>query len=169
MTCCDDHIGVKRWIPNFAGFTEFTASIPKLYFDVRSQEQRILALCKQLHKLICYADYLGGKINVDHNAIEELEALFEKFMDSGFNDYYAAQIEAWIDANMERIMSQAVRQVYFGLTLDGYFIAYIPDSWDDVVFDTGFVYGEDTYGRLILRWDVDNSNRQVNQRPENWR
>ena len=47
-------------------------------------------------------------------------------------------------------------------------MAYIPESFDDIVFDTGANYGSDEYGRLILRWDVDDSGFAVNQRPEDW-
>ena len=166
MSCHDS--GVDRWVPWFAGFTEFTPTIPKLYFNVDSQEQRLFALCKQLHKLICYADMLGEKINVDHDDIVELQELFEKFMQSGFDDYYADQVGAWIDSHLQYIFDHTVKQVYFGLNEQGYFVAYIPESWDDIVFDTGMVYGVDTYGRLILRWDVDNSGETVNQRPEDW-
>ena len=162
MSCHDS--GVNRWVPWFAGFTEFTPTIPKLYFNVDSQEQRIFALCKQLHKLICYADMLGEKINVDHDDIVELQELFEKFMESGFNDYYREQIEEWVNSNLETLYELLVRQVYFGLTTDGHFVAYIPDSWNDIIFDTGFDYATDTYGRLILRFNVD-SEHEVQQTP----
>ena len=166
MSCHDS--GVNRWVPWFAGFTEFTPTIPKLYFNVDSQEQRIYALCKRLHKLVCYADMLGEKINVNHDDIVELQELFEKFMQSGFDDYYAEQVEAWIDSHLQYIFEHTAKQVYFGLNEQGYFVAYIPESWDDIVFDTGMQYGIDTYGRLILRWDVGNSGETVNQRPEDW-
>ena len=146
---------VNRWVPAFAGFTEFTASIPKLYWGVKSQEQRILTLCKQLHKLVCYADMLGGKITMNRDDIDELTEMFNKFMESGFDDYYAEQIEAWINANMERIISASIKQVYFGLNDEGYFVAYVPDSWSDITFDTGAVYGRTDYGRLILRFEAD--------------
>ena len=43
------------------------------------------------------------------------------------------------------------------MTDDGYFCAYVPDSWVDIEFDTGAVYGYYTYGRLILRYIVDGS------------
>lgn len=165
--CCERPEYVP-WIPPFIGFTEFTATIPKMYWNVTSQEQRILTICKQLHKLVCYADMLGSKINIDHAQIEELQALFDKFMESGFDDYYAEQVEKWIDDHLQFVFEHTVKQVYFGLNEQGYFVAYIPESWDDIVFDTGMVYGIDTYGRLILRWDVDNSGETINQRPEDW-
>lgn len=163
---CKKDCGITRTIPPFIGFTEFTASIPKLYYDVKSQEQRILALCKQFHKMICYADYLSKHVNDNIDDIKELQTDFEKFMESGFDDYYEAQVEAWIADNLEYVFNHVVRQVYFGLTLDGRFVAYIPESWNDIVFDTGANYALDTYGRLILRWDADSPYDNVDQTPE---
>lgn len=168
MNDCCNRQDMERWFPWFAGFTDFTPTVPKLYWDVESQEQRIHALCRQLHKLICYADMLGNKIIENHDDIGELQTLFEQFMESGFDDYYAEQVEKWIDDHLQWIFTHVAKQVYFGLTLEGFFVAYIPESWDDIVFDTGMQYGIDTYGRLILRWDVDNSGESVNQRPEDW-
>ena len=147
--------GIKRWFPYFAGFTEFTPTIPKLYWDVESQEQRILVLCRQLHKLVCYIDYVGDRVNINHEEIEELKAQFQKFIESGFEDYYAKQIYAWIEKNMPALMSRAIKQVYFGLNMDGYFVAYVPESWNDITFDTGAVYGRSDYGRLKLRFEAD--------------
>ena len=111
---------------------------------------------------------MGDKVVINHDEIEALKTAFEKFMASGFDDYYYAQIEKWVNDNLETLYALLVKQVYFGLTLDGYFVAYIPESWSDIVFDTGMIYGQDTYGRLILRWDVDESGHAVNQRPEDW-
>lgn len=158
MACCPP-IPPYRYVPPFAGFTEFTASIPKLYFNVKSQEQRIHAMCELINKLICYADMLGDKVSDDHDAIEELIEEFNKFKDSGFLDYYEKQLEAWINAHMADIISMYVKQVFFGLTLDGHFVAYIPEgsAWEDVIFDTGAVYDLDTYGRLILYYETDST------------
>lgn len=154
-----------RYVVPFAGFTEFVASIPKLYWGVKSQEQRIIALCKNLNKLVCYADYQSEKINLNRKDIDYLLDQFEKFKESGFEDYYLQQIEKWVNDHLEVLYNNLVKQVYFGLTLDGYFVAYIPESWKDIKFDTGIDYSKDTYGRLILRWNVD-SEHEVNQTPE---
>lgn len=150
MACCDNNI--NYFAPRWSSFLDFVPSVPQLYWNVDGNEQRYHLLCKQLHKLVCYADMLGVKINIDHDAIEALEAEFEKFKESGFLDYYEKQIEAWINANMERIISEAIKMVFFGLTEDGYFCAYIPKSWAGIVFDTGAVYGNDDYGCLILEY-----------------
>ena len=142
--------------------------IPKMYWDTMSFEQRTHAICRQIEKLMTYADYLGVNLDYTTDELLALKAEFEKFKESGFNDYYLDQIEKWVNDNLETLYKLLVRQVFFGLTEEGYFVAYIPESWDDIVFDTGAVYGNDEYGRLILRWDVDNSGESVNQRPEDW-
>ena len=162
------HKPCNRFIPWFSAWQEYSPVIPKMYYDVESAEQRTHAICAQLHKLVCFVDYLGDKISINHTDIEELQRLFEKFMESGFDDYYADQVEKWIDEHLQYVFTHVAKQVYFGLTQDGHFVAYIPNSWNDIIFDTGAIYGIDTYGRLILRWDVDNSGESVNQRPEDW-
>ena len=159
---------VMPWVIGYPYWNDFSNTVPQLYWNVTSTEQRYHLLCKNLHKLACYADMLAGKINLDHADIVELQEQFEKFMESGFDDYYFEQIEQWVNDHLETLYHLLVKQVFFGINEQGYFVAYIPESWDDIVFDTGFNYGQDTYGRLILRWDVDNSGETVNQRPEDW-
>lgn len=162
MDCCNN--GLIPWVARWFGFTDYVPTVPQLYWDMDSNEQRYHLLCKQLHKLVCYADMLGQKITIDHAAIEALEKEFEKFKDSGFEDYYLAQIEKWVNDNLAQLYKLLVKQIYFGLTDDGHFVAYIPESWEDIIFDTGYDYDLDTYGRLILRWDVD-STHSVTQTP----
>lgn len=142
--------------------------IPKMYWDTMSLEQRAHAICRQIEKLMTYADYLGINVNELEELYIALQNDFDKFKESGFDDYYRQQVEEWIANNLEYVFNIVAKQVYFGLNLEGYFVAYIPEGWDDIIFDTGHVYGNDTYGRLILRWDVDNSGENVNQRPEDW-
>ena len=143
---------LNRWVPWFAGFTDFTPTIPKMYWDVESQEQRIHAICRQLHKLVCYADMLGDRISINREDIDELQKLFERFMESGFEDYYAEQVEKWIDEHLEFIYTHTVKQIYFGLTEDGYWCAWIPESWDDITFDTIMNYSDPNYGSIVLKY-----------------
>lgn len=150
------YIGSNYIVP-YGAFTNFTPVLPSFYWNVVSAEQRIKEICLELHKLAEYADMLGVNINLDHKVIEQLQADFEKFKESGFEDYYIAIIEQWINDNMERLIKQSIKMVFFGLTDDGYFCAYIPESWSDIQFDTGMVFGTFDYGRLILRYDVDGS------------
>lgn len=143
-----------EWLPlvPYGSFVLNTPTIPKFYWDVYSQEQRLKQICCELEKLMQYADMLGVNLNIDHEAIIELQEQFKKFMESGFFDYYAAQIEKWINDNMERIISKAIKMVFFGLTPDGYFCAYIPSSWAGIMFDTVADYASENYGCLVLKY-----------------
>lgn len=140
-----------------AGVTQFTPAIPKFYWDVDSQEQGIKQLCKTVCMLIDYLNDVADQVNLDTDAIAKLEADFKKFVESGFDDYYREQIEQWFETNAWRIYQLTAKQVYFGLTSDGYFCAYVPDSWKEITFDTGAVYGREDYGCLILRFDAEGS------------
>lgn len=59
---CDYKHG-NRWIMPFSAYTAFTPEIPKFYWDVKSQEQRILAICKALQKTMCYTEMLGDNFD----------------------------------------------------------------------------------------------------------
>lgn len=138
-----------------AGLTGFTPAIPKFYWDVDSQEQGIKQLCKTIGLIVDFLDQVSEQVNSDATSIEELKALFAKFQESGFEDYYKQQLAEWFDNNAGEIYKRLVTQVYFGLTEDGRFCAYVPESWSDVTFDTGAVYGRSDYGRLILQFEAD--------------
>ena len=157
--------GAASPIPPFWGFSAFTPTIPKLYWDVKSQEQRILNLFDLLNKLVCYCDSMGLQIDVNAQDIQEIRDYVNEFLTSGFDDALAEKIAKWIDDHLQFFFSHTVRQVYFGLTQVGHFVAYVPDSWSDIVFDTGSDINLDTYGRLILRWDADSPDN-VDQTPE---
>ena len=144
-------------IPPYAFFTNFTPAIPQFYTNVITMEQGFKELCKQLHKLICYSNEIAKQLNLTDEEVQHLDELFTQFQESGFDDYYKAQIEQWINDNLETIFNLLIKQIYFGLTDDGRFCAYVPDSWSDIQFDTGAVYGNFDYGRLILRFNADGS------------
>lgn len=98
MDYCRFEQQMTRIIPSFAGFTEFTSSIPKLYWNVRSQEQRILALCESLGKVICYADMLGE--NVD-----EIKKTMQEILDGTLDPMIEAAIAQWFEDNQPQIMT----------------------------------------------------------------
>lgn len=136
----------------FAGWNAFTPVVPEVYKNAYSMQQQVHDMCCMLHKLKEYADMLGENINLDHEAINALEEKFQQFMDSGFDDYYRAQIEQWINDNFIEVVRNLLNQgVWFGLTDDGYFCAN--SLWQLFIeFDTDMTPTSDSYGRLILRY-----------------
>lgn len=142
-------------IPFFSYIMKANPTLPKFYWDVKSQEQLIMHICCYLDSLKDHVNEMGEQVNVNTEDIERLKEMFEQFQQSGFDDYYAEQIERWIEENLPWLWETFASMVFFGLTSDGYFCAYVPESWEDIVFDTGAVYGTEQYGRLILRYITD--------------
>lgn len=142
-------------VPLCPAFFPSAPVVPKLYYDALSPEQRMKKLCEELHRLCEYANLLGENINLDHAAIAQLQADFQRFIDGEYDQYYKDVIYQWIQDNFADLISEGVKQVFFGLTDDGYFCAYVPDSWNEIMFDTGAVFGRSDYGRLILRFEAD--------------
>lgn len=63
------------------------------------------------------------------------------------------KLKKWIDENIIEVVSAFVKYVFFGLTDDGHFAAYIPHTWDSITFDTGFdVNNKETFGHLLLKY-----------------
>lgn len=122
--------------------------IPEVFGEAISYEDKIIALLKWILK----QGYITpDQFNALKDELADLESQFEQFKEHGFEDYYEQQLKQWIDDNFADILSQGIKSVvFFGLTLDGYFTAYIPGSWSDIIFDTGASYGSTEYGRLIL-------------------
>lgn len=102
------------------------------------------------------------EVNKNRDDIDQIKQWIEDFDGGNLNPTLENLVKEWIDEHLFFIFEHCVKQVFFGLTVDGYFCAYIPKSWADIIFDTGWDYTKDTYGRLILRWNTD-SVHPVNQ------
>ena len=91
-------INRMSWLfPGYLDFTTTAPVIPKLYWDVESQEQRWARICEQLGKVICYSDCLGKQLNVTMKDVEDLKSEFEEFKESGFFDYYADDLRPFFE------------------------------------------------------------------------
>lgn len=122
--------------------------IPEVFGEAISYEDKIIALLKW----ILNQGYITPEQYDDLvKQIESLRNEFDEFKTSGFEDFYEQSLREWISRNFADLITEGIKSVvFFGLTLDGYFTAYIPQSWSDIIFDTGAVYGSEEYGRLIL-------------------
>ena len=67
-----------------------------------------------------------------------------------------AALHDWLSRNAFDIIGEMVKMVFFGLTDTGYFVAYIPESWSDIIFNTtGYDITLDLmpdYGHLVLSY-----------------
>ena len=142
--------------PIYSGWTQYTPVIPKLYWDVYSAEQRMKMICLNYDKVEHYLDYIAEMMNSwNVEFTEQMQAEFAAMWEA-IHGEFKNTFEPWFNEHIDDYLTDALKQqVFFGLTLDGYFVAYIPDSWDEIIFDTGAVYGREDYGRLILKYQVD--------------
>ena len=64
-------------------------------------------------------------------------------------------LATWIDDNIQDLISRNIRYVWFGLTDDGHFVAYIPESWQELWFDTVMDFENEYYGHLLIKYDPE--------------
>ena len=88
-------------------------------------------------------------------AISDLQKLLADIAAGNFPKEISDAIKNWITANFYDIVGDMAKTVWFGLTDSGYFVAYIPESWDEVKFKTtGLDYTTELqpeYGHLVLQ------------------
>lgn len=68
--------------------------------------------------------------------IDDLQQLLDDVAAGVFPDEIADAIKNFIVKNFYDIVGEMAKMVFFGLTDSGYFVAYIPDGWDDITFNT---------------------------------
>lgn len=102
-----------------------------------------------LRELLKYVKTLWDRVNkldtwkVTHEAdYEELKKLYDDLMAGNFTPEMEHALYQWTVRNTVEIIGQAIKTVFFGITDEGYFVAYIPDSWSDITFGTS---GLDTF------------------------
>lgn len=84
--------------------------------------------------------------------VTTLEELIEKLQNGGWDSLYQEAIQKWVDEHLRDIVSNVVKFVFFGLSLDGHFVACIPSTWEWVHFDTILDPLSQLYGHLVLKW-----------------
>lgn len=118
-----------------------------------------LSALEILNKLVLAVDELikDGKLTATEietikQHINELDRKFEDWSNGKFDDVIKDEVTKWVADNVKYIFETYCKQVFFGLTENGHFCAFIPQSWREIIFDTGAVFGTPEYGRLILKY-----------------
>lgn len=114
--------------------------LPLVYDDSLSYYE---VLCKVV-------EYINKLIDTDRDIFEDIDELRSEL----------EVVKEWIDnydtSFIEEVIAEYIKMVFFGLTDDGYFVAFIPDSWDDITFSTSgyddFPALQPEFGHLILSY-----------------
>ena len=98
---------------------------------------------------------LDGYAEKHEREINELIEFERALINGEIPPEMEAGLIKWCQENTEEIIAYAIKMVFFGITDEGYFVAYIPDSWNDIMFGTtgldDFPAGIE-YGHLTLSY-----------------
>lgn len=84
---------------------------------------------------------------------EELKAFMDSINAGNLPEAMIDSMNEWLQENAYDIIGSMIKHVYFGLTNDGYFCAFIPDNWNNIQFDTVTDFDDPLYGHLVLMYD----------------
>ena len=85
---------------------------------------------------------------------EQLKKFCDDLESGNFPPEFEAALVSWMQENALDIVGELIKMVFFGLE-EGYFVAYVPESWADIIFNTTgldiLIPGED-FGHLVLSY-----------------
>lgn len=130
------------------------------YFEfphTRTYDSDLGWLIKSVKKLIeCCEDMQQWRI--DHEAeYNQLKALYDALMSGTFPPEVVTALNKWMTENGRDLVGELVKMVFFGITDDGYFVAYIPEGWDEIIFNTtGYDINlpDFDFGHLVLSFEI---------------
>lgn len=115
--------------------------LPLVYDDSLSYYETLCKVVKYINDLIAQDKIIGNDLTEIKNDITTIQNWIDNF-----NTEYAEKIIADYIATM----------VFFGLTDSGYFVAYIPENWKSIQFNTTGLDIEldiqTEYGHLVLSY-----------------
>ncbi len=112
-------------------------------------------LLKKMKDLLARMDSMDEWRAEYEEAYEDYKRLVEDVEAGTFPPSIVNAFNKWMSENALDLVGAMVKNVFFGLTDDGYFVAFIPENWDDIIFGTtgldDFPAGVE-YGRLTLSY-----------------
>lgn len=128
------------------------------YFEfphTRTYDSDLGWLIKTVKKLVECCNEMTDWKDTHENQYKELKQLYDDLMSGRFPESIKNAFESWMKENAIDLVGELVKTVFFGLTDEGYFVAYIPESWNDIIFSTSgwdeYISTID-YGHLILKY-----------------
>ena len=143
-------------------FTEFKfwcqKVLPLVYDDSLSYYEVLCKVVAYLNDIVggglpVLSDQISANTEDIYNLKNELDIInkeMEKIANGDYVSLYINSLATWIDGNLKSMVSKIVNYVFFGITDDGHFAAYVPDTWDFIRFDTNVDPRSENYGHLYL-------------------
>lgn len=129
---------------------EFPYTDPNIYNDDW--------LLKKMKALLADLDALEEWKAAHEQEYQQLKDLYDAVMAGNFPPSVVNGFSIWMQQNGLELVGQLVKMVFFGITDDGYFVAYIPEYWDDIIFNTtGYdinIPDFTDFGHLVLSFEI---------------
>ncbi len=125
--------------------------LPAVYDDSLSYYEVLAKVKDKCNELVIENDYLQRWQDEQDRVIAELAQEVEDFIAGGYREDFDQFAQDWLDQNIQDALTKAAHMVFFGLTEDGHFTAYIPRDWS-FVFDTIMDYADENYGSLVIKY-----------------
>lgn len=136
----------------FCSSPPYVPGDPGMY-DLRWMVSQIQSLTALVQGIAKGQESQGGNIAALNSALADLAAA-QKCINGRLNDgdFENGKFLEWADKNLPAMVCEMVRFVWFGLTPDGHFCAYVPANWGWLTFNTGTDITEPEYGHLIITY-----------------
>ena len=122
-------------------------------YDLRWMVSQIQSLTALVQGIAKGQESQGGNITALNSAMDDLAAAQKRINDRlNDGDFENGKFLEWADKNLPAMVCEMVRFVWFGLTPDGHFCAYVPANWGWLTFNTGTDITEPEYGHLIITY-----------------
>lgn len=109
------------------------------YFEfphTRTYDSDLGWLIKTVKALTELVDGLEDWKTQHEDEYRQLKELYDDIMAGRFPDSVTNAFNKWMRKNALDLVGELVKMVFFEITDDGYFVAHIPDSWADIIFNT---------------------------------
>ena len=133
--------------------------LPAVFDDSLSYYELVAKVVKKLNEVIESNNELAGYVGTNARDIAQLKedvefinSELEKIKNGQYTSLYIEAMKNWITENLINIVGQIVKFVWFGLSDDGHFVAYVPTSWRFLTFDMVADPDSPDYGRLLLSY-----------------
>lgn len=110
-------------------------------------------LLSAVKKVIDAVSSLEDWKKTNEEQYNEIMALYNDIVAGKFPNSVENAFREWMQKNAFDLVGELVKNVFFGLTDTGYFVAYIPESWTDIIFKTtglDIAIADVDYGHLVL-------------------
>lgn len=105
-----------------------------------------LSYSEVLYKVTAYINQLLKDTCKNAEDISDIQELLKDIADF-LNNFESEAIKEIV----EKYVTEAIKTVSFGLSTEGYFVAYIPNAWTEIEFGT--IQTGELYGHLTLSYD----------------